>query len=75
MIPLRKKKPRLFGSGISPSCEYCAHDLSHSDPPVCRFGLELSEDGKCRRFCYDPLLRKPRTQPPLPEFDPEEFKL
>lgn len=75
MISLRKKKLPLFGSGIEPRCEYCAHNLCPPGPPVCRFGLDTEDAEDCRRFGYDPLLRKPKVQPPLPEFDPEEFKL
>lgn len=75
MMSLRKKDTPLFGQGIPPSCEYCDYNLSPSGPPVCRLGLKLSEEGKCRRYRYDPISREPKNLPPLPEHDPEEFKL
>lgn len=72
---MRKKDLPLFGSSVPPNCAYCDHNLSPSGPTACRFGLKLPEDGKCRRYRYNPILRQPKNTPPLPEFDPEEFKL
>lgn len=77
MMKLRKKKPDtpLFGSGVPQSCAYCDHNLSPSGPTACRFGLRPPENAPCRRYRYNPLLRAPKPAPPLPEFDPEDFKL
>lgn len=74
---MRKKKPDtpLFGSAVPPSCDYCDNNLCPSGPAACRFGLKLSEEGKCKRYRYDPMLREPKIMPPLPEHDPDEFKL
>ncbi len=41
---MSKKDTPLFGSGITPSCEYCEHNLSPGGPPACRLGL-LPEGG------------------------------
>jgi len=77
MVKLRKRKSNqpLFGSGVPISCAYCDHNLSPSGPTACRFGLKLSENGQCKRYRYNPLLRRPHAAPPLPGHDPEEFKL
>lgn len=77
MMNLRKKRSGapLFGAAVPPSCAYCDHNLSPSGPAACRFGLKLSEEGKCKRYRYNPILREPKNLPPLPEHDPEEFKL
>ena len=33
------------------------------------------ENGKCKKFTYDPLLRTPKKRPPLAKFTKEDFKL
>lgn len=75
MMSLRKKTPPLFGRDIPPDCAYCDYNASAPERPVCRLGLKRPENGKCARYRYNPLLREPKTPPPLPEHDPEEFKL
>lgn len=72
---MRKKAAPLFGSSLPVSCAYCEHNLSPEGDAVCRFKLSLSPEGRCKRYRYNPMLRAPKPQPVLPEFDPEEFKL
>lgn len=63
----------FFGRGIQPRCAYCAH--AAAEAPGCTLGLSFPEEGACRRFRYDPLRRAPLVRPPLPKFDPDDFKL
>lgn len=72
---MRKKTSPLFGGSVPVSCVYCDYNASPAGDPVCRLGLKLPESGKCGRYRYNPLLREPKNPPPLPEHDPEEFKL
>lgn len=69
----KKKKP-LFGDEIEPDCSYCVHGPGPAETCPCR---NPEEDGAaaCRAFQYDPLLRTPRTPPPLKKHDPGDFEL
>ncbi len=71
----RKKKTALFGKTIAPNCQYCRHNAG-KESPLCTLHLEL-KDGACKKFQYDPLMREPRTAPPLREgqYSEEDFKL
>lgn len=73
---LKKKKPPLFGGSIPPDCAYCCHNGGPEGQPVCTLRLSL-EDGKCRSYLYNPLMREPKPAPELrtDSFDPEDFKL
>ena len=68
---------RLFGKNIDPACEYCSHGKLTTDGStvLCRKRGIMQKYQKCRRFDYDPLLREPRTPPPLPEFSEEDFEI
>lgn len=74
MFGIRKKE--LFGNDIAPNCSYCRRNGGKpGEKPLCTLKLEL-KDGRCKRFQYDPLMREPRTAPPLKkDFDEEDFKL
>ena len=66
---------RLFGNNIEPKCDYCDHCISDGyGSRICVKNTYI-ENGKCRSFKYDPLLRKPFKPPVLPKFDPEDFQL
>lgn len=65
---------KLFGNNIEPDCSYCDHCISDGENRICIKNRYI-ENGKCRKFKYDPLLRKPFRAPVLPKFDPEDFKL
>ena len=67
----RKKKKPLFGAEIEPDCSYCSHGVDG----CCALKLEIGRDGGCARFSYDPLLRTPRSLPPLREYSEEDFQL
>ncbi len=67
---------RLFGADIKPDCAYCSKNATPALPNVtCTAGCKIDENGVCKRFSYDPLLRKPKTQPVLGSFDKDEFAL
>jgi len=68
-------KKKLFGSQIDTNCEYCSYNTGTEEEPVCSKGIEIKEDGTCRRFSYDPLMRNPRALPPLREYDLDDFSL
>lgn len=72
-------KKILFGNGIDPSCRYCS--LCLAENPDGTFTCKRDpkrpkpDDGTCRSFHYDPLMRKPRTDEKLPTYDASDFKL
>jgi hypothetical protein len=58
-MPLfRKKEKKLFGDNITPDCSYCANNAGGIDQVFCSLEKEM-KNGKCRKYCYNPLLRKP----------------
>ena len=72
----RKKKTPLFGGNVEPSCAYCRHNSGTGEQVVCSQRKER-KDGSCKNYQYDPLMREPRTAPPLrtSQFTEEDFKL
>lgn len=71
----RKRKKKLFGTEIEPNCAYCRHN-GGKGAVFCTLRLQI-ENGKCKKFLYDPLLREPKSSPPLrgEKFSEEDFKL
>lgn len=72
----RKKKKQLFGGNITPSCDYCQYNLGEEGTFLCSKNLTM-ENGKCKRYRYDPLMRRPKSFPALPagRYSADEFKL
>ena len=72
----KKKKRTLFGGNIPPDCAYCRHNSGKSGQVLCSLRLTM-ENGKCKRYQYDPLLREPRQAPSLrtEQYSEEDFKL
>ncbi|MDR2525774.1 MAG: hypothetical protein LBC83_06295 [Oscillospiraceae bacterium] len=70
------KKKRLFKSAaFAPACEYCLRG-KHSPDGGCVLCAErgvMLMQSSCKKYVYDPLKRRPRPSPALPEFDPEQF--
>lgn len=62
---------KLYGKDIEPDCRYCACPAD----AACRKKAEAKRKTSCRKFIYDPLLRKPHKPPTLPSFSPDDFKL
>ena len=69
------KHTSLYGTRIDPNCEYCSHNTTPELSPNCAGHCEIDENGKCKKFAYDPLLRTPKKRPPLAKFTKEDFKL
>ena len=70
-------KRKAFGQNIEPRCEYCqnGHESADGRMILCpRKGI-VERSASCRKFCYDPLRRIPRTAPPLPVFSDDDFSL
>lgn len=70
-----KRKKKLFGNEIETNCSYCSHNGGSEDMPNCSKGVGPERDGSCRHFVYDPLMRTPRSLPPLREYDADDFSL
>lgn len=70
-----KKKKVLFGGNIPPSCEYCLKNAGSSDEVICTLKLEM-KNGKCKKYVYNPLMRKPRPKVQVRnDFSKDDFKL
>ena len=67
------KHTSLYGTRIDPNCEYCSHNTTPKLSPNCAVHCEIDENGKCKKFAYDPLLRTPKKRPPLAKFTKEDF--
>lgn len=75
MFGRKKKKEPLFGNEIEPDCSYCMHGPGPAEACAYRQFDEEDPMKTCRAFQYDPLLRAPRTPPPLKKHDPSDFEL
>lgn len=67
----------IYNKEITPCCGYCANaQLSPSLKLIfCRHKGPVSELDVCRRYCYDPFKRAPKTAATLPDFSEEDFSL
>ena len=59
------------------ACEYCKHGrLSPDEKSVLCIRKGIVElDGKCRRYAYDPLKRRPKKPLLIERADPADFEL
>ncbi len=67
-------KYKLFGKNIAPDCSYCDNSAYENGIIACKKNKTIKE-GKCRSFCYDPLLREPRSVTLAGSYTAEDFKL
>ena len=60
-----------------PMCEHCVHGrLSPDEQSVLCIKKGIVEtDGKCGRYLYDPLKRRPKKPLMIEKADPSEFEL
>lgn len=60
-----------------PACEYCKHGrLSPDEESVLCIKKGIVEtDGKCRKYSYDPLKRRPKKPLIVERANPSEFEL
>ncbi len=68
-------KSKLFGKNVTVDCSYCDNCITNSDGGQICIKNKFIDNGKCRKFSYNPLLRKPFKPPVLPKFNPEDFQL
>lgn len=65
-----KRVPSPFGKKIEANCLYCRYNTSEKII-VCPF---KNEDGSvCKRYEYDPTMRKPKNMPKLKEYSEDDF--
>ncbi len=67
----------IFNKKISHCCEYCANAQISSALNLifCKFKGPVSQQDSCMKFKYDPLKRTPHTEPKLPKYSADDFKL
>ncbi len=68
----KKRKTRVFGANIEPTCELCRFN-GGKDKPFCVKGRDCNK--VCRKYVYDPLKREPDTSPKLLEYTEDDFSL
>jgi hypothetical protein len=72
----KMKNTTLFkAKEFPPACEYCLRG-KHSPDGSCVLCAErgvMLMQSQCKKYQYDPLKRRPRPTPQLPDFDPEQF--
>lgn len=67
-------KKQLFGNNIVPACTYCQHSRSEGSSQFCD-AHKVLKNGKCRKFCYNPIMRTPRDAAKLPTYTQDDFAL
>lgn len=67
-------KKQLFGSSIAPSCVYCEHSKTEGNAQFCDAHRTL-QNGKCKKFKYNPIMREPKGTAPLRSYTKEDFSL
>lgn len=67
-------KKKVFGNNIVPSCTYCEFSRTEGEKQYCTKNSTL-RNGKCRKFCYNPIMRMPHTMAPLQQFEQESFTI
>lgn len=68
----------LFRKRMPKSCEYCAHATKLTEETaLCTKKGVISQQGKCRKFSYDPCKRIPPKPKPLDfsKYDKEDYSL
>ncbi len=67
-------KKKLFGQNISTDCSYCENAVIENEMAYCKKGKRIQQ-GKCRAFRYDPLMRVPKTATQRKKYTSEDFRL
>ena len=73
----RAMKGLLRAKKFEPACEFCRYGKSAPDGSsvLCSVRGVMRKQSLCRKYEYDPLKRRPRRAPLLPDYDPEQFEL
>lgn len=71
---MRKK---VIGGKIEPKCEYCKFSIAIRDANtlLCHKTGVTEATGRCKKFRYDPLKRKPQKAPSMLQFTDQDFSL
>ena len=71
------KKKLEFGIKQPKYCVLCIHSkhLEYTDEVFCSKKGFVDKFGKCMKYKYDPLKRKPEKKTKKPVFSAEDFKL
>ncbi|HZJ78808.1 MAG TPA: hypothetical protein VFD52_08430 [Clostridia bacterium] len=71
------KRKLLNVKEIPPSCSYCIYGRLSPDGEciLCIKKGVMRTDSSCRKFKYNPLNRRPKEKPLIPEMDEKEFEL
>lgn len=66
-----------FFKGVEPHCEYCSNGTLSADKKnvLCKKKGVVSLGYSCLSYKYDPLLRIPKRQAKLSDYNPEDFAL
>ena len=67
-------KKKLFGQNISPSCSYFDNSVVENEMVYCKKSKRIN-NGKCKSFRYDPLMRVPKTTVFNNKYSAEDFKI
>lgn len=70
-----KKYKKLLGVGIPHNCDYCQNCVVEGGTNFCKFKKSINKKGICKKFDYNPVMRK--IQPPIipAKFDESDFTL
>ncbi|MBE6753879.1 MAG: hypothetical protein E7559_05970 [Ruminococcaceae bacterium] len=64
----------IFDPSVQPRCEYCFHCADKGGTLICGKTGRAAE-APCRRYLYDPTLRKPLQHRRLPSYSPDSFRI
>lgn len=67
-------KKKLFGQNILPDCSYCDNAVFENQMAFCKKNKRI-QNGKCRAFRYDPLMRTPKSSHIKKNYSIEDFKI
>ncbi len=66
------KRKKLFGNNIDVSCNYCQNAVFDNECCYCSAN-KIIKNGKCKKFEYNPTLRLPKRETPMPSFSALDF--
>jgi len=71
------KQKLLNDRDEAPQCALCehGHQVEGDDEVLCPRNGVMKPDGKCRKYKYDPLKRKPKQAKLNTDFDESDFSL
>lgn len=67
-------KKKLFGQNITPDCSYCENSVIENEIAFCKKSKHIN-NGKCKSFRYDPLMRIPKASVPERTYSADDFTI